>query len=97
MKMNDKFHCGNEINNDPSKLCGFEKVANKFKEKLKFNPLDIVGKPVAEANIVCEAGGYTMRVMEEDGEALVGTCDLRSNRINVAVANGNVIRLQGIG
>lgn len=62
-----------------------------------FNPLDIIGKTVAEANTACESNGYTMRIMEKDGQPLMGTCDLRSNRVNVAVLNGNVIRLQGIG
>jgi hypothetical protein len=62
-----------------------------------FNPLEIIGKTIAEANAICEVNGYMMRIMEQDGESLIGTCELRSNRINVAVLNGNVIKLQGIG
>lgn len=76
-------------------MSDFEKLINKKTQM--FNPLEIIGKTIAEANAICEGNGYTMRVMEEDGEALMGTCDLRSNRVNVAVVNGNVTRLQGIG
>lgn len=41
--------------------------------------------------------GFEMRVVERDGEPLMVTEDYRSDRINVVVADGNVVSITGIG
>jgi hypothetical protein len=41
--------------------------------------------------------GVEMRVVERDGEPLMVTEDYRSDRINVVVADGNVVSITGIG
>jgi hypothetical protein len=56
-----------------------------------------IGKTIEEAAIVLEKLGLTMRVMQRDGQHLVGTCDLRSNRISVAVTDNKVTSILGCG
>jgi len=41
--------------------------------------------------------GFSVRVTEEDGESLFGTCDWQPNRVNVSVTQGKVIGFLGMG
>ena len=46
---------------------------------------NIVGANVDDATAALEAAGYTLRVVERDGESLAVTMDFVDNRVNVAV------------
>lgn len=61
------------------------------------NPGDIIGKNINEARGIATSKGLTIRVMEEDGESYVGTCDFRPDRINVVVKEGKVVEITGNG
>lgn len=45
----------------------------------------LVGSPLADFTATAESGGWTVRVVEQDGESLAVTDDFRTDRINVAV------------
>ena len=57
----------------------------------------IVGMNVEDAKIFLKNHGLSLRVMQCDGEHLMGTCDMRSKRLNVAVEKGRVIELLQVG
>ena len=46
---------------------------------------DVIGESVEDATATLEAAGFTLRVVERDGEDLPGTADVLENRVNVAV------------
>ena len=50
-----------------------------------------------EAREYLKTQKMTMRVMQEDGKSLFGTADIKSNRVNVAVANNKVTAILSIG
>jgi hypothetical protein len=63
-------------------------------------PIDqygIVGRSVDEAAKVLDTEGLTLRVVIEDGEALVVTDDFSTSRVNVEVAEGVVVAVVSIG
>lgn len=45
----------------------------------------LVGSPLADFTATAESGGWTVRVVEQEGESLAVTDDFRTDRINVAV------------
>jgi hypothetical protein len=47
----------------------------------------LVGSPLADFTAKAESGGWTVRVVEIDGESLAVTDDFRTDRINVAVVS----------
>ncbi len=55
----------------------------------------LVGLDVGEAEARVRAKGLRFRVVEKDGEPLPVTCDYRTDRVNVSVANGKVVRAAG--
>lgn len=57
----------------------------------------LVGLPVDEFTARAEALGFTTRVTTLDGEPQMGTMDLRTDRVNVAVADGTVTAIDSIG
>ena len=57
----------------------------------------VVGETLDEATAIAEASAMTIRVVEEDGQMLPATRDLRPNRINVAVADGVVTEVVNLG
>ena len=57
----------------------------------------LVGETLDEATAIAEASAMTIRVVEEDGQMLPATRDLRPNRINVAVADGVVTKVVNLG
>ena len=46
---------------------------------------DVVGETVDEATVTLEEAGFTLRVIQRDGEDLAATADFVENRVNVAV------------
>ncbi len=46
---------------------------------------DVVGDSVEDATATLEAAGFTLRVVQRDGEDLAVTADFIDNRVNVAV------------
>ena len=46
---------------------------------------DVVGTEVDEATATLEGAGFTLRVVQRDGEELAATADYLPNRVNVAV------------
>jgi hypothetical protein len=57
----------------------------------------IIGLDVDQARYILQQHGMWLRVMQKDGEHLMGTCDFRSDRLNVAVEDGKVIGLLQVG
>jgi len=58
-------------------------------------PIDLhalAGLTVEQARRQAEAQGYTFRIILQDGKSFVVTADLRSDRVNVEVAAGKVVR-----
>ncbi len=55
----------------------------------------LVGKTEQEAMEICKNNGYTLRVVVKDGQHLMVTADLRSDRIDVETLNGVIIGLCG--
>ncbi len=46
---------------------------------------DVVGESVDDATATLEEAGFTLRVIQRDGEDLPATADFVDNRVNVAV------------
>jgi len=57
----------------------------------------IVGLPIEEATTTAATAGFTVRVTTLDGVIQVATADLRTDRVNVSVANGVVTGIDSIG
>jgi hypothetical protein len=57
----------------------------------------LVGVDEAEAAKVAEGLGWTLRVVERDGEQLAVTMDFSPSRVNVAVEAGVVVSVQSFG
>ena len=55
------------------------------------------GSQLADARATAKAYHCEVRVVERDGKDLPVTADLRQSRINVAIADGQVIDVRGIG
>lgn len=63
--------------------------------KLKLDA--IIGMSVEEAEEYLARMHLSLRTMSIDGEALVGTCDWKPNRVNVSVVDGRVDEVSGLG
>ena len=63
----------------------------------EFNANELVGMTVADAEAKAKANGCSMRVTRRDGEDLPATADYRSDRISVAVTDGEVVEVIGLG
>lgn len=57
---------------------------------MRVDPNSLIGKTEKEAAEKVVNAGMRCRVTEREGKALIGTCDLRGDRINIRVANGKV-------
>ncbi|MFZ4721294.1 MAG: hypothetical protein ACOYMR_17845 [Ilumatobacteraceae bacterium] len=57
----------------------------------------LVGLGLDEATKVADGNGWILRVSTLDGESQIGTADLRTNRVNVAVVAGSVTGIDSIG
>ncbi|WP_162941425.1 PASTA domain-containing protein [Desertimonas flava] len=58
---------------------------------------DLVGLTEEDAEAAAEELGWTVRVTRRDGEDLPATMDLRENRVNVEVTDGEVTAIVNIG
>jgi len=85
---------GRTVNSDRVKILGILKSRGLTLEQIKEN---VVGKTEAEANKWCAGNELILRVTREDGKGLIGTCDLRSDRLNVETVNGIISVIKGIG
>lgn len=56
-----------------------------------------VGQKLPDVQAEAIRCGWTVRVVENDGKSLIGTCDYRPNRINVSVACGIVTEVCSTG
>lgn len=57
----------------------------------------LVGLPIADAEQLAGESGWTVRVMRIDGEDQAGTMDLRTERVNVEIADGVVVAILSVG
>lgn len=57
-----------------------------------FTSNDLVGLTEAEAAAQAEAAGFTVRVIQRDGEAYPGTMDWVETRVNLTIESGVVTR-----
>jgi hypothetical protein len=57
-----------------------------------FDPTALVGLTVTEARRRAEERGYQFRVLIEDGKSHTATADHRTDRVNVEVTAGKVVR-----
>ena len=53
---------------------------------------DLVGQTETDAITWIRALGMRCRVMRRDKESFMGTCDYRTDRVNLEVDNGNVTK-----
>jgi len=53
------------------------------------------GRTVEDAKKWAESGGFTTRIVENNGEAFMVTMEFRTNRLNFRVLNGIVIDVYG--
>jgi hypothetical protein len=54
--------------------------------------VQIVGKTLDQAKALCESAGMRLRITREDGEAKIVTMDYRTDRVNVHLENGKVVK-----
>lgn len=66
-------------------------------KRFKFTPEAVVGFNIDDARKLAEKNGYTIRVTQNNGNACIGTCDLRVERINVHIENNKIIKFDGLG
>ena len=66
-------------------------------ERERFDASRLVGKTVPKARAMAGRHDCLLRVVRRDGVWLTVTADLLTNRINVAVRDGIVRRVVGIG
>jgi len=58
---------------------------------------EISGLSLPEATNKLEKEEMCVRVMQKDGVCYFGTCDYRTDRVNVEVDSDKVVRVLGIG
>lgn len=51
---------------------------------------NVIGKTLEEATLTLNQAGFTIRVLKEDGEQRMGTCDWIPTRVTLDLANGKV-------
>ena len=56
---------------------------------------EYVGKTLEEAKKYAEEGGFTVRIVEQDGKSFVLTMDAKSDRLNFRVLNGYITDVYG--
>lgn len=57
---------------------------------------NLIGLTVTEADALLAPDNF-VRVIKEDGEPLIGTCDYLPERINVATESGKISAIEGEG
>ncbi len=56
---------------------------------------EYVGKSIDEAKKYATDGGFTIRIVEEDGKTFMLTADVKSDRLNFRVRGGYVTDVYG--
>ena len=57
----------------------------------------IIGMSREEAQKTLQANGLTLRCQNLNGQSLIGTCDYRTDRVNVAIRENKITKVIGIG
>lgn len=57
----------------------------------------ILGKNLKAAMEFAKEGGWELRIMREDNHLCIGSCEIKSNRINVATEDGVVTEVMWVG
>ena len=52
-----------------------------------------IGLTINDASKKAESIGYTVRIVEEDGNSFMVTADFKSNRLNLRLSGGKIIGL----
>lgn len=73
------------------------KTLDRGERRAKWNARRMIGRPLAKAERMASAHNCGLRIIWIDGMILMATSDLRYDRVNVAVRNGKVRRILGIG
>ena len=63
---------------------------NKTYEQLQEEANKYIGLTIHEAKVRLATEDKSYRVMHEDGQSFVGTCDYQPDRVNFSVENGIV-------
>ena len=56
-----------------------------------------IGQRIEDVEEAAKANGWAVRCRTIDGQSMVGTCDYRTDRINVRVVGGIVTEVCSIG
>jgi hypothetical protein len=78
----------------PNQLAAFRATAHRSRRRSR---PPTVGLTEDAATDAAEACGWILRVVRRDGEDLPATLDLRPNRVNVEVTDGEVTAIVNIG
>ena len=68
-----------------------------YEEHLDAIKKSAIGNTVEDVSKEAERTGWSIRVMKQDGKNCIGTCDYRPGRINVAVVEGRITEIIGLG
>ena len=68
-----------------------------YEEYLEAIKRSAIGNTVEQVSEEAKRTGWLVRVMRQDGENCIGTCDLNPGRINVAVVEGKITEIISIG
>jgi hypothetical protein len=68
---------------------------NKLRDFGMITERDYVGRELENAKLWAEAGGFSVRIVENNGESFMLTMDLKSDRINFRVKNDVVVGAYG--
>jgi thermostable 8-oxoguanine DNA glycosylase len=68
-------------------------------KKSEINYLEMILKhrPVTEVEETLKSMGYRFRIVKSDGHHFIVTRDYVTNRVNVEVENGIVVKIKGLG
>lgn len=58
---------------------------------------EIIGMDIDSSKKFLEKRGMTMRIIEMDGDPMLGDCAIDFNRLNVSIVKGKVIEIVSIG
>jgi hypothetical protein len=59
--------------------------------EIKMNEEDLIGLSTEAAIELLKSNGFKARIMEEDGQVFIGTCDYCLDRFNLNIVKGIVI------
>ncbi len=68
---------------------------NNLRNNGVFSKQEYVGKTIEEATKYAEEGGFSVRIVEKDGQTYMLTMDLKPNRLNFRVNSGFITDVYG--